>query len=201
MKWTLVEPLNKSIVRYARKSFPSNKCQLWRTQLKQELEGLMKPTYITIYGKTWAEKRLVMGCGDPGLPYVYSGRTVEVQPWTPTLLQIREEMKQICGWEDPPNFCLINWYRNAEDKIGAHSDNESMLRHDRSIISLSLGSTRTFRFHSLNGKKVCDIPLEDGTICEMGCGTQKVYKHSILPAKGNPEERWSLTWRWMQTHF
>src|SRR4051812_8471840 len=50
---------------------------------------------IKIAGKSIPIPRLTAWYGDPGTSYSYSGITVNPQPWTPALLQIKDRIEAI----------------------------------------------------------------------------------------------------------
>ena len=50
------------------------------------------------------------------------------------------------------NGILVNDYRDGNDNIGAHSDNEKGLNQGL-ILAISLGSSRKFRIRYKNGNK------------------------------------------------
>jgi len=58
---------------------------------------------------------------------------------------------KILGWEgklEDPSACNINLYRDGEDCVGWHADDENLfggLGGTCTIMSLSLGQTRTFQ--------------------------------------------------------
>lgn len=97
------------------------------------------------------------------------------------------------------NQILINWYQNGHHYIGAHSDDETQLIKNSTIISISLGETRTFRIRDKKTKKiVLDIQLEHGTIIIMN-DMQKKFTHEITKVNGkkgqNLKERINITFR------
>jgi alkylated DNA repair dioxygenase AlkB len=83
------------------------------------------------------------------------------------------------------NQCLVNWYENGNNYIGAHSDDESQLVENSTIISISLGATRKFRIRSKDDKNYrYDVDLESGTAAIMMDDMQKRYKHEIVKVSG-----------------
>jgi alkylated DNA repair dioxygenase AlkB len=168
---------------------------------------LFQPTFITVYGKTYEERRRVIGLGTKGVQYSYSGRTVDAVDWEkfPCLLEIRDKVVEVCNMREGcpevplPNFVLINWYRNGTDKLGPHKDDERDLTKGMPIISFTLGQRRRFVFHTCKPlRKAGEVMLKNGTVVVMNPGTQQHYKHSIPEMKGATGPRWSLTFRYLK---
>jgi alpha-ketoglutarate-dependent dioxygenase alkB family protein 2 len=175
--------------------------------LVENITPLFQPTFITVYGKTYEERRRVIGLGTKGVKYSYSGRTVDAVDWEkfPSILEIRDKVIEVCNMRGGcpkvhvPNFVLINWYRNGNDKLGPHKDDERDLTKGMPIISFTLGQRRRFVFHTSNPlRKVGEIVLKNGTVLVMNPGTQKHYKHSIPEMKAATGPRWSLTFRYIK---
>lgn len=181
---------------------------------------------VFVYGKWFNIPRQQVAYGDSGLKYHFSGNTVYAKQWTPWLEDIRTELAEWCyenmpeiDWDaddNPsgtlPSFVLVNHYRNRNDKIGLHSDDEKDLagllnvetgKREVIIISLSFGVTREFAFQHRNAKAMKkSFMLRNGDLCVMRGDTQKFWMHTIR--EGLPEgkfdgstSRWNLTFRWM----
>ena len=99
------------------------------------------------------------------------------------------------------NYCLLNHYRNGEEYMSYHTDDESTLHPQYPIASVSLGSTRNFDIRSrtkdANGKKgrLDRIPLGDGDLLLMFPPMQEYYEHGIPVEKRVVEDRINLTFR------
>jgi hypothetical protein len=88
--------------------------------------------------------RLVKWVGDFG--YEYSGITHPPLAWPPLLKAIREQVEiQVFG-ESRGQFqgVLLNHYRDGNDGVGFHADNERTIKRDSPIASLSFGAERRF---------------------------------------------------------
>lgn len=204
-RWTQLKELDEATVHVHQRCFDEATLGRWQREVTLALEPLWQPTFIEIYGKTYEERRRVLGFGDDGTEYVYSGRVVDLRKWNeaPVLLEIRQKVTELCRDVCPdlpePNYCLINLYRDGEDKIGPHSDDETSLDGSKPIVSLSLGDARRFLFHHRRtGKIVHEVMLRHGTCLIMGENTQRRYKHSVPPMKNHHRPRLSFTWRWVQ---
>ncbi len=100
---------------------------------------------------------------DDGLSYRYSGTVNVARPWTPTLLNIKEQIEAVQGRY---NFCLLNRYRSGQDSMGMHADNEPEM--GQVIGSLSLGATRTFRIKHNKTKETMSFAVGNGTLDHHG---------------------------------
>lgn len=114
-------------------------------------------------------------------------------PWTPTVLAIRQALQHLCG---PPilprsplsadlTAALVNRYRDNQDSMGFHTDQETCLGCDPFIVSVSLGATRQFQLKKIKTKKIKHrLPLPNGTVVIMlGRTIQKCYKHGVPKEK------------------
>ena len=96
-----------------------------------------------IFGQRRRVPRLVAWHGDPGTGYTYSGTLHEPQPWTPELRRLRDRVQALTG--HPYNSVLLNLYRDGNDGMGWHADDEPELGRNPVIASVSLGATRRFK--------------------------------------------------------
>ena len=155
-----------------------------------------KAEEIVMFGKMVMQPRLMAWYGDQGTSYTYSGLTVAPSPWTKLLGDIKNAIQQAV----PPytfNSVLCNLYRNGQDSMGWHSDNEPELGKNPVIASLSLGGVR--RFH-LRHKKQKDLPrvrldLKSGSLLIMAGETQHFWQHQVSKTKKAVEPRINLTFR------
>src|SRR5690349_200285 len=97
---------------------------------------------IRMFGREVASPRLSCWIGDPGASYVYSRTRFEPHPWPPALAALRPHLEQACGATF--NSVLANLYRDGNDAMGWHSDDEPELGTAPVIASLSLGAPRRF---------------------------------------------------------
>lgn len=97
---------------------------------------------IRMFGRETPQPRLTAGVG---ADYRYSGVTVTGAPWTAGLDRVRAELSKAVGIEF--NSCLANLYRDGQDMIGWHSDNEKDLATS-TVAALHLGATRPFHLQT-----------------------------------------------------
>ena len=148
---------------------------------------------ITVYGKPYLQPRLSAWHGD--LSYRYSGIRLEPQPWTPLLLQLRGRVESLTGCEF--NSVLLNYYRDGNDGMGMHSDDERELGPQPAIASLSLGETRDFvmRHRDRDDLETLKMPLPAGSLLLMQGDTQRNWRHGIRKLRRACGARLNLTFR------
>lgn len=97
------------------------------------------------------------------------------------------------------NSVLLNYYRNQNDRMGFHSDDERELGPAPSIASVSLGATRTFVLKHKNRTdlKPIRIELPTGSLLLMRGTTQKNWKHGIDKQAKPCGPRVNLTFRFI----
>ena len=151
---------------------------------------------ITIFGKTYKVPRLEAWYGDQDKSYTYSGITMSPKPWLDSLLFIKSQIES----EIPQQFnsVLINYYRNGNDRVGLHSDDEKELGPLPSIASVSLGADRVFRFKHKKFKQNAlseSLTLPGGSLLVMEGITQKHWKHEVPRTSKPIGGRINLTYR------
>lgn len=149
---------------------------------------------INIYGRTVSVPRLVAWYGDPEARYRYSGLLHEPLSWTPLLAEIRQRVQQQVG--QALNGVLLNFYRDGQDAMGWHSDDEPELGQQPLVASLNLGGARRFDFRRKGRSRIeHSIVLEHGSLLVMGGPTQHHWQHQIARSRKVIEPRLNLTFR------
>lgn len=151
---------------------------------------------VVIAGRHVLQPRLTAWYGDEGASYTYSGLTVHPLPWTEVLGGLRERVQAATG--HPFNSVLINHYRDGQDAMGFHSDDEKELGENPVIASLSLGATRRFLLrYRKRDAAVPDVELDlpSGSLLVMGGTTQHFWKHGVPRVAGDVGPRLNLTFR------
>lgn len=153
---------------------------------------------IRLFGKEHLIPRLEAWHGDPEARYGYSGTDLEPEPWTSALQLIRSRLKGL-SHDLAFNSVLGNWYRDGEDAMGWHSDDEKELGPKPCIASLSFGSGRDIRFRHRTRKDLDPVMLhlEAGSLLLMEGLTQENWQHAIPRRRGRnaPGGRINLTFR------
>lgn len=161
---------------------------------------------LSIAGKQIPVPRLQCWMGDPGRRYSYSGMMLLPCPWSEAVLEIRRRIQQLLGIEF--NTVLLNYYRDENDSVAWHADDEWELGGDPVIASVSLGAERIFALKpkppgklagvqvaSLKRAKPTKILLRNGSLIVMKNHLQSNWLHSIPKVKSNTGPRLNLTFR------
>jgi alkylated DNA repair dioxygenase AlkB len=150
---------------------------------------------IVLFGKRMQQPRLTAWYADEGKTYTYSGLKWDPQPWCNQLLEIKRKVE--IASSTTFNSVLLNLYRNGNDSMGWHSDDEKELGANPVIASLSLGGSRKFQMrHKIRtAEAIKNIELQHGNLIIMRGATQQCWKHQIPKTKKIVEPRINLTFR------
>ena len=150
---------------------------------------------MNMYGRKVLQPRLTAWYGDPARTYVYSGIKNNPLPWTDLLRELKRRIEDCTA--EQFNSVLLNYYRDNNDSMGFHSDDEKELGPDPSIASFSLGDERIFLFKHKRDQDACmtAVPLPGGSVLLMKGSTQRNYKHAINREKRPCGPRINLTFR------
>lgn len=162
------------------------------------MESLLSEVELTqgqiyLFGKEVAEPRLKAWYGDSEAMYRYSGASHQARPWTPVLLKIKEDVEKVC--KRSFNSVLVNYYRNGEDYMGPHRDDEKELGQKPIIASVSFGAERDFVFKHKDTKERVVVSLENGSLLLMQEGLQDSWYHGLPKRVRLQEGRLNLTFR------
>ncbi len=150
---------------------------------------------ITLFGRKVMQPRMTALYGET--PYTYSGLRMNPDPFTPELSLIRKRVEDICGTSF--NAVLCNLYRNGNDSMGWHSDDERELGTNPVIASVSFGAVRKFRLRHKTDKNlpVQTLHLEPGSLLVMRGSTQHFWKHEVPKEPKIADARINLTFRYI----
>jgi len=149
---------------------------------------------IRLFGRDVDAPRLSCWIGDAEATYTYSRMRYLPHPWPGALLGIRDRLREECGVEF--NGVLANLYRDGNDGMGWHSDDEPELGARPLIASLSLGTARRFALrHRDDATCRLDIELAHGSLLLMGGATQAHYRHALPKTAHRAGPRINLTFR------
>ena len=146
-----------------------------------------------IFGRQITTKRKVAWYGDQGYEYTYSNVNRYALPWTVELLELRQRVQQLTG--ERFNSCLLNLYHTGEEGMAWHSDDETDLKKNGAIASLSFGAERKFAFKHKQSKEKVELYLEHGSLLVMKDTTQNHWLHRLPPTKKVSTARINLTFR------
>lgn len=146
---------------------------------------------IKMFGKDVELPRLQKAYGRS---YTFSGAVAEASDPIPELFKnIKEFLDK--RYNVNFNMMLINWYRDGNDYIGEHADNEKQIKENTPIITVSLGAERDFVLKEIKTKTRKVYKLESNSVFTMGGTCQKTHKHSLPVRKKVQDYRISLTFR------
>ena len=153
-----------------------------------------KQDTIKMYGKTIPLPRITSWYGDEGASYKYSGISSEPNAWNKGLLYIKEQIEKISTTRF--NSVLLNWYRNGEDYLNWHKDDEPELGENPIIASVNFGESRDFQIRYIaDHDKKLTIPLTHGSLLIMAGEMQHYWEHCIPKRKKVNQSRFNLTFR------
>ncbi|MCC5939280.1 MAG: alpha-ketoglutarate-dependent dioxygenase AlkB [Lunatimonas sp.] len=153
---------------------------------------------IWMFGKRVMQPRLTALCGDPEIPYGYSGISMQASPFTSSLRRLKQRLDDLA--QTTFTHVLLNYYRNGADSMGWHRDNEKVLGSAPVIASVSLGAERTFQFRHYEHKSTkMDLMLGSGSLLLMKGESQRFWEHQLPKAKGVLLPRINLTFRVIQS--
>ncbi len=151
---------------------------------------------IRMFGRQVDSPRLSCWMGDPTARYRYSGTDFVPHPWHPSLLPLCAQLATFCGARF--NSVLLNRYRDGDDGMGWHSDNEPELGPEPVIASLSLGAGRRFALRRREDhNRKAEVTLGHGDLLVMAGQTQRLYQHALPKSARAMGERINLTFRWI----
>lgn len=158
------------------------------------LEGIeWKPDEAILYGKHITTKRSVAWYAEKGFSYRYSRTTKTALPWSPGLLDLKSKVE--IASKEKFNSCLLNLYHDGSEGMAWHSDDETSLRPNSTIASVSLGAERIFRFKHKKTNELVELQLEHGSLLLMKDVIQRFWLHSLPKAIKVKRPRINLTFR------
>jgi alkylated DNA repair dioxygenase AlkB len=166
------------------------------TGLMQKLKATIawKQETIQMYGKLLNTPRLTAWYGDNSKTYAFSGNKYHPLSWTPELLFIKQKIEQTAGLTF--NSVLLNDYRNGNDSVAWHADDEPELGINPVIASVSFGQVRRFDVrHKQDHKLKYSVELESGSLLIMKGDLQHNWEHQVPKSAKAVKERINLTFR------
>jgi alkylated DNA repair dioxygenase AlkB len=154
-----------------------------------------KQEEIVVFGKKHFEPRLTAWYANQGTHYAYSNKILQPKDWSVELTELKTKIEKILPGKSF-NSVLLNLYRDGNDKMGWHSDNEKELGPNPCIASLSFGATRYFDLkHKQDKTKRFRFELSSGMLLVMSGSLQDYWLHQVPQQKKVKEPRINLTFR------
>jgi len=139
--------------------------------------------------------RLLAWFGD--VDYRYSGLHHPARTMPPEIRALQEQVEQVLAGQGLGarfNSVLMNYYRDGNDSIGMHADDETQLGRQPVIASVSLGAGRAFDMVHVATKTKLAYDLRGGSLLVMKGTTQDEWRHGITKQPG-ARPRINLTFR------
>lgn len=128
--------------------------------------------------------------------YTYSGIKVLPVPYPEAIKRLNKLVEEKSGYKF--NSVLLNLYRDGDDKVSWHADDEKSLGKEINIASISVGAERDFQFKSKhNSADKEEIVLTHGSLLVMHSPIQDHWLHQIPVRKKVSEPRINLTFRFI----
>ena len=144
-----------------------------------------------LFGKRIVQPRLVAWAGE--LPYRYSGQTLPPRPFPEAVRRVVELVNARTGVRF--NHVLLNRYRDGNDGMGMHADDEPELGDGPTVASVSLGAPRRFVLAARRGGGRFEYVLGHGSLLVMRPPCQARCRHGIPKDPRAAGARVSLTFR------
>ncbi|RZL20586.1 MAG: alpha-ketoglutarate-dependent dioxygenase AlkB [Pedobacter sp.] len=153
-----------------------------------------KQKILRYYDKEVITPRLSAWYGDgEEIDYAALGKSIPVN-WTPALLKLKKLVEPVAGISF--NSVLLNYYRDGQDSVTWHSDNETVMGSHPVIASLSFGQVRSFDIRlKSNHQEKYSVRLGHGSLLIMKGDLQQKWDHRIAKSKKNMKPRINLTFR------
>lgn len=150
---------------------------------------------IKIAGKQIPIPRLQCWIADADLTYTYSGIAMTPAPWPIAVLEIKAKVERVSGFSF--NSVLANYYRNGNDSVGWHSDDEPELGLNPTVASISFGAVRPFelKHKSRHDLEKIRLMVPSGSLLLMGGTIQHNWLHQLPKVRSINEPRINLTFR------
>ncbi len=155
---------------------------------------------LWIAGQERAVPRLQCWMGDTGSLYGYSGMRLEPVPWSTEVSEIKSKVEALTSQSF--NSVLLNLYRDGQDSVSWHADDEPELGLHPCIASVSLGTERKFELKHKRDKNIpiSRIQLPHGSVLLMDRYLQQNWLHQVPKVKGLSRARINLTFRQIFHH-
>jgi len=172
--------------------YPEVDAHQWFERLMQNVAWEEK--VISMYGRQVNVPRLSAWYADTHKNYSYSGNLHTPISWIPELLSLKQAVESRTG--EKFNSVLCNLYRDGQDSVAWHSDDEPELGQEPAIASLSFGETRVFKLRRADDhQQKFDIELPTGSCLLMRGKTQQAWQHQIAKSSKPLRARINLTFR------
>ena len=152
---------------------------------------------VRVFGRQHPVPRLTCWLADPGVRYRYSGLVHEGRGWPEALTTLRRRLGALTG--RAPNGVLANLYRDGDDTMGWHRDNEPELGPMPWVLSYNLGAARDFALRRHGEHRQCRVlTLRHDDLLVMSPRVQHHFEHALPRRRRVDAPRLNLTFREIQ---
>lgn len=145
------------------------------------------------FGRHFDIPRLQAWYADEGVHYRYSDNKLQSHTWIEPLLTIKQDVE--AHTDHTFNSVLLTYYRNGDDHVSWHADDEKELGEAPVIASLSLGGSRVFHYRHKENELAGHLELHDGELLVMQADFQRYCQHCIPAQPEITLPRLNLTFR------
>ena len=155
-----------------------------------------KQDIISFKSKKTPVPRLAAWYSHERRTYTYSGVTMIGNPYSDLLSKLSVKVQSLTEFSF--NSVLLNYYRDGNDSVSWHADDETVLGDTIHIASVSLGATRPFQLKRKDGTgDTIAIDLTHGSLLTMKHPMQRHWVHQIPKRKNIQAPRINLTFRYL----
>jgi alkylated DNA repair dioxygenase AlkB len=152
------------------------------------------PQSYEAFGRRFQVPRLQAWYADSGLRYRYSDNLIPTNAWPDWMQSARAQVESATG--HAYNSVLLTCYRDGNDSVDWHADDEKELGPEPWIASLSVGASRLFSYRlNTDHRQQHGLRLEHGDLILMKPGFQQRWQHQIPEEPQVTETRINLTFR------
>ncbi len=177
--------------------------QFWQPLLADKADSLRDVLHrqlpwqqpeVVLYGKRHRLPRLQCWMGDAHAGYRYSGLQLAPEPWHPLVLALRDQIAFVSGHRF--NSVLINLYRDGNDRMGWHADDEPELGPTPWIASYNLGASRDFVLRRKgSSRQGHSVALQHDQLMLMNPAVQHGWQHALPVRRRVQQARINMTFR------
>jgi len=183
------------LVDYVPELFSEQESNFYINKFIHELPWQQKS--VLMYGKEVITPRLTVWYGDPDTDYSILGNGSKPLLWTDELLAIKAKIEPLAGVKF--DSVLLNYYRDGNDSVSWHSDNDGIPGRNRIVGSVSFGEERNFDIRKKDDHSIkYAVTLENGSYLLMKEGFQEDWQHRIAKSTKPMKPRVNLTFRLMK---
>ncbi len=151
---------------------------------------------LRMHGRWVPVPRMQVWMGDEASSYTYSNQVFKPEPWHPSVKSLKNTITRELGQSF--NSVLCNLYRDGQDSVAWHADDEPELNPDAVIASYSLGATRSFQLKPKHDKSSGirhRYFLPHNSLLVMTSDIQQAWLHQVPKTKKVDHPRINLTFR------